>query len=91
MNRLLHLESIIESGQGGFYQIGKALREVRDDRLYRKLLFNSFDSYLKNRWDMGRSQAYRLIEASRVIDNLSPIGDILPENEAQLRPLTHWP
>lgn len=88
MNRLLHLESIIKSGQGGFYQIGKALREVRDERLYRKLLFDSFDGYLKNRWDMGRSQAYRLIEASRVIDNLSPIGDTLPENEAQLRPLT---
>jgi hypothetical protein len=88
MNRLLHLESIIKSGQGGFYQIGKALREVRDERLYRKLLFDSFDSYLKNRWDMGRSQAYRLIEASRVIDNLSPIGDTLPENESQLRPLT---
>jgi hypothetical protein len=88
MNRLLHLESMIESARGGFYLIGKALREVCDERLYRKLLFNSFDTYLKNRWDMSRSQAYRLIEASRVIDNLSPIGDSLPENEAQLRPLT---
>lgn len=88
MKRLLHLESIIESARGGFYQIGKALGEVCDNRLYRKLLFNSFDTYLKNRWDMGRSQAYRLIEASRVIDNLSPIGNTLPENEAQLRPLT---
>jgi hypothetical protein len=36
---------------------------------------------------MSRSQAYRLIEAARIIDNLSPIGDTLPENEAQLRAL----
>jgi hypothetical protein len=28
MNRLLHLESMIESARGGFYPIGKALREV---------------------------------------------------------------
>jgi len=88
MSRLLDLERIIESGQSGFYQTGKSLREVRDERLYRELLFDSFNAYLKNRWDMGRAQAYRLIEASRVIDNLSPIGDTLPENEAQLRPLT---
>ena len=88
MSRLLDLECIIESGQSGFYQVGRSLREVRDDQLYRELLFDSFNAYLKTRWDMGRAQAYRLIEASRVIDNLSPIGDKLPENEAQLRPLT---
>jgi hypothetical protein len=35
---------------------------------------------------MGRSHAYRLIEAAGVIDNLSPIVD-LPKNEAQVRPL----
>ncbi len=37
---------------------------------------------------MGRSHAYRLIEASCVIDNLSPIGEVLPKNEAQARALT---
>ncbi len=87
MSRLLHLETIINTNRGCFYNIGTALREVRDGRLYRELLFDTFEAYLKKRWDMSRSHAYRLIEASRVIDNLSPIGDILPENEAQLRPL----
>jgi hypothetical protein len=87
MNRLVHLETIIETERRCFYKIGKALKEVRDDRLYRELLFDSFESYLNQRWDMSRSHGYRLIEAARVIDNLSPIGDILPENEAQLRPL----
>ena len=88
-NRLMQLEEAIESQRRGFYNIGKALREIRDDRLYRQLLFESFEAYLKERWDMSKSHAYRLIEASRVIDNLSPLGEVLPENEAQLRALGH--
>jgi len=89
MNRLIHLETLIETERRCFYKIGKALKEVRDERLYRQLLFDSFESYLKQRWDMSRSHGYRLIEAARIIDNLSPIGEKLPENEAQLRPLIH--
>jgi hypothetical protein len=89
MNRLVHLETIIETERRCFYKIGKALKEVRDERLYRQLLFDSFEIYLKQRWDMSRSHGYRLIEAARIIDNLSPIGEKLPENEAQLRPLIH--
>ena len=88
-NRLMQLEAVIESERRCFYKIGKALKEIRDDRLYRQLLFESFEAYLKDRWDMSKSHAYRLIEASRVIDNLSPLGEVLPENEAQLRPLGH--
>jgi hypothetical protein len=86
-NRLTALETLIESERRSFYKVGKALREIRDERLYRELLFDSFEQYVKKRWEMGKSHAYRLIEASRVIDNLSPFGDALPENEAQLRPL----
>ena len=88
-NRLMQLEEMIESERRYFYKIGKALKEIRDERLYRQLLFESFEAYLKDRWDMSKSHAYRLIEASRIIDNLSPLGEVLPENEAQLRPLGH--
>lgn len=86
VNRLAELENVIETNQSKFYQTGKALKQIRDERLFRDLLFDSFEAYVKDRWDMARSQAYRLIEASKVIDNLSPIGDgILPENESQTR------
>ena len=85
---LAELENIIETNRCQFYQIGKALRRIRDEQLYRQLLFNSFEAYVKDRWDMAKSHAYRLIEASKVIDNLSPIGDgILPQNESQARAL----
>ena len=85
-NDLLNLEAIIEMNQNKFYETGKALRRIRDLGLYRQLLFKNFETYVKERWDMARSHAYRLIEASKVIDNLSPIGDkILPQNESQAR------
>ncbi len=88
--RLTELENIIETNQRKFYQIGKALKQIRDERLFRDLLFDSFEAYVKDRWDMARSHAYRLIEASNIIENLSPIGDgILPENESQARVLAH--
>lgn len=85
---LADLENIIETNRCRFYQIGKALKQIRDEQLYRELLFNSFEAYVKERWDMARSHAYRLIDSSNVIDNLSPIGDgILPQNESQARAL----
>jgi hypothetical protein len=86
--RLAHLEAVIKKYRQDFYSVGKALKEIRDARHYHKLVFKSFESYVRIRWDMGRSHAYRLIEAFCVIDNLSPIGEILPKNEAQARPLT---
>jgi hypothetical protein len=86
-DRLKHLETIISNNQYRFYEIGQALKEIRDSRLYKLILFNSFEAYARDRWDIGRSQAYRLIDAYSVINNLSPIGDRLPGNETQTRPL----
>jgi hypothetical protein len=68
--------------------VGKALKQIRDNHFYRNLGFDSFESYVKDRWDFAKSHTYRLIDAAQVIDNLSPIGDILPVNEAQCRLLT---
>jgi len=86
--RLAHLEAVIQKYRQDFYAVGKALSEIRNGRHYQKLHFKTFERYVNVRWDMSKSQAYRLIEAFSVIDNLSPIGDVLPKNEAQARPLT---
>ncbi len=86
-DRLTYLENQIFSNQNRFKAIGKALEEIRYKRLYKLTLFDTFEAYTRDRWDMGRAQAYRLINAYKVISHLSPIGDILPANEAQVRPL----
>jgi len=85
--RLNFLEKRIDNGVNNFYTMGKSLKEIRDRRLYKIVLFNRFEQYTKNRWDMGKSKAYRLINASIAIDNVSPIGETLPQNEAQARAL----
>jgi hypothetical protein len=89
-DQLVCLESVIESNQRNFYAVGKALKEIRDKRLYRTLGFDLLELYTRSRWDMGKSHTYRLIEASVVIDNLSAIGESLPLNEAQVRSLTNF-
>jgi len=85
--RLNYLETIIARKQRNFYELGKALNEIKQTRLYRLALYNNFGAYVKARWDMGRSQAYRVINAYQVVNNLSPIGGRLPVNESQVRPL----
>lgn len=87
MDRLIELEALIARSRNYFYNVGRALTEIRDKRLYKQALFETFESYVKARWDMGRAHAYRLIAFYEVIRNLSPIGDILPANESQVRPL----
>lgn len=86
-DRLTHLENLIARNQCHFHKIGKALKEIRDSRLYKLILFETFEAYTKARWDLGKSHVYRLIQAYEVVNNLSPIGDILPGNEFQVRPL----
>ena len=86
-DRLVRLESVIARNQGLFFEIGRALFEIKEARLYKITLYENFETYTKARWDMGKSHAYRLIDAYLVVNNLSPIGDDLPENESQVRPL----
>ncbi len=82
---LQQLETVIQTGLQSFFEVGNALMEIRDKRLYRET-HKTFEDYCNTRWQFSRTQAYRLIGAAQVVETLSPIGDI-PENEAQARPL----
>jgi DNA modification methylase len=83
-------EERIQEGLESFAQVGIALDNVREQRLYRAAGYETWLEYLDRRWGLSRSYAHRLIEAARVIA-LLPIGNIvdvvLPTNEAQARPL----
>ena len=83
---LAELEGIIERGLETFVEVGHALMEIRERRLY-KPAYATFDAYLKGRWRTlsSRSYASRLIAAARVVDVL-PVGNT-PPNEAQAREL----
>lgn len=83
---LVECEAVIERGLATFYDVGTALLKIRDERLYRST-HDTFEDYCRGRWQMSRPQAYRLIEAAAIAENLSPIGD-KPTHESQIRPLT---
>jgi len=79
-----------------FFEAGSALRELRDQRLYRNTR-KSFEEYCWDRFGFQRRHSYQLIEAASIFDNLcangahetlSTIKKILPTNERQVRPLT---
>ena len=84
--RLQVLEITIERGLQTFVEVGEALAEIRDSRLYR-LNYGTFEDYCQDKWGMSRIHAFRMIEASKVAENLLPMGNIVPSNERQIRPL----
>lgn len=84
-SRLADLEGVIERGLSTFVEVGEALLEIRDARLYR-LTHGTWEAYCEDRWQMKRAHAHRLIEASQVAVAMSPFGDI-PASEAVAREL----
>ncbi len=74
-----------------FYEAGKALRELRDRRLYRSTHV-TFEEYCRERFDFTRRRPYQLIEAAQIYDNLidkcEPMVPVLPTKEGQVRPLS---
>ena len=79
-------ESIIEHGLKTFTEVGSALMDIRDKRLYRAD-YETFEDYCRERWSMSRFYAHRIIEAASITTNLLPIGNIIPRTESQARPL----
>ncbi|NJK81772.1 MAG: hypothetical protein HC876_18405 [Chloroflexaceae bacterium] len=80
-------EQIIERGLKTFFEVGAALVRVRDLKLYR-VEHRTFEAYCQERWGIERRQAYRLMDATEVVENVSNWTQTLPTNEAQARPLT---
>jgi len=71
--RLGELERVIDAGMKTFIDVGLALLEIRDKRLYRQT-HSSFDDYCRERWGWGRTQAHNYIAAARVVENVQSIG-----------------
>lgn len=80
--------------QQAFFVAGKALKLLRDKRLYRDT-HSTFESYVRDRFDFTKRAAYYLIDAAEVVENLkseqfvhtNKCTSILPTKESQCRPL----
>lgn len=92
------LERLVERA---FYEAGRALFELREQRLYRNT-HKTFEEYCQDRFAFTRRNVNYLIAASQVVDNLvgtdssqievteflgTICSQILPTNECLVRPL----
>lgn len=99
--RLAELEAVIKKDLKGFVRVGMALKEIRDNKLYRGK-YTTWKDYLKNEWDISKSYGEYHIKASDIVgllENVHNCGHFegedfsdtfefsLPTNEAQTRPL----
>jgi len=99
--RLIECESTIRADLKGFIAVGRALAEIRDNRLYRKT-HKTFEKYCKEVWDLGQSTAYQKLDGYEAVvlleSKVPPMAEllsdqdkeniILPINERQARHLT---
>lgn len=89
-SRLEELTAVVDRHLKSFVEVGRALAEIKQLQLWRGS-HESFPHFCRDKWDLGQSHAYRMIDASFVVENLSPIGErFLPQNESQVRPLTEF-
>lgn len=90
-DRLRVCENLISRGLPTFFEVGLALQEIRDGRLFRAD-HATFRDYCRRRWGYGTSRAYQLMGGARVVRDLRerlPVSTNvdLPKTEAQVRPL----
>lgn len=77
---LAKAEVVIERGLSTFLQVGDALANINDGRLYREE-YDTFEAYCRGRWAMSARRARQLMDAAQM-------GTMVPiSNERQARAL----
>lgn len=78
--RKQELEAVVIRNFAAFYEVGCALREINNSRLYR-VTHRRFDFYCKELFEVAGRTAYHLIEAADVVDNV---------RQAMLESVPNW-
>lgn len=78
---LSRLEAIIEPKKQSFIDVGNALLEIRERRLYREV--GTWEVYCAQRWGFSRQQSDRLMGAAPVADTVSPVVTLTSEFQAR--------
>jgi len=86
---LADCEAVIRRGLNSFIEVGEALMEIRDNRLYREKGFGRFEDYCQQEWGFSQSRTYQMMDAAKVTGLLesSTIVEQLPSTESQAREL----
>jgi hypothetical protein len=90
-DRYIELNAMIAQGMDAFVEVGLAILEVRDSKLYREE-FATFEDYCKVRWSFTARRATQLVSSVQVVKGLAQEGVTdLPRTDAQAMPLVSVP
>jgi hypothetical protein len=82
-------EKLIAKTVGALWDLGKALADIRDRKLYR-VGYKTFEAYCSTRWDFSAGRARQIIGATdqvAIIESAPTAVAVLPTKERQMRPL----
>jgi hypothetical protein len=85
-DRLVELEQAVDRGLQTFVEVGQALAEIRERKLYRAS-HDTFERYCRERWGFTRQRALQFIDAAAVTTVVVKAGLPAPTHEAQAREL----
>jgi hypothetical protein len=83
-------DKVVRRGVAAFMECGRALAKIHDGKLWRAGHHKSWEDYCRTVVGMSRGHAHRFLQASQCVMEItetSPIGDVLPVIESQVRPL----
>jgi len=83
-------ESTIDRGLKNFVEVGNALLDINDRRLYRAT-HTSFKDYVSEKWQMSVSRAYQLCEAAETVKSLPAEASTIVDTESKARELAKVP
>ncbi|MCG8643211.1 MAG: hypothetical protein MI862_26030 [Desulfobacterales bacterium] len=74
-------EKVISKGLHTFFEVGQALAEIRDRRLYRET-HKTFEKYCREVWDLSRGRVYQQISGYETVALLeSKMSTIVDKNK----------
>ncbi|MEZ6069446.1 MAG: hypothetical protein R3C10_04045 [Pirellulales bacterium] len=80
----------VSKGLATFVEVGLALKEIRDRRLYREE-YSTFEAYVDKRHGLKRTYAHYLIESAAAADQVFTVVNSAPNTERQARELARVP
>lgn len=90
-SRLIELEKIVVAGLQSWIEVGEALIEIRDSRLYR-IEAKTFEEYCQSRFKIQKSRVQQLISGAKVVASLEfESSTIVEVSEGAVRELKKVP
>lgn len=87
LETLTEREAVVRSGLGSFFEVGRALAEIRDGAGYKLRGYKTFEAYCEKEFGATDRHARRLIEGAQTAVKVQAVLGDAPRNEGVAREL----